>query len=46
MQTMNQALAGLVQRRIITPEEAYAHTGDADELKTMIEGRGQRPNLR
>ncbi|HVY46023.1 MAG TPA: type IV pilus twitching motility protein PilT [Minicystis sp.] len=39
MQTMNQSLASLVQRRVITPEEAYGASNDVDELKTLLEGR-------
>jgi twitching motility protein PilT len=40
MQTMNQALFSLVQRRLITPEEAFAHSGDTDELRGILDGRG------
>jgi twitching motility protein PilT len=39
MQTMNQTLASLVQRRLITPEEAFAHSGDTDELRAIMDGR-------
>jgi twitching motility protein PilT len=39
MQTMNQSLASLVQRRIITTEEALTNSGDVDELRPMLEGR-------
>jgi twitching motility protein PilT len=39
MQTMNQALCNLFQRRIISLEEAMAHSGDQDELRTLIEPR-------
>lgn len=39
MQTMNQSLASLVQRRIITMDEAFAHSGDVDELRPMLDGR-------
>jgi len=46
MQTMNQSLFSLYQRRVITLEEAYAHSGDMDELKSMIEGRTPGPRLR
>ncbi len=44
MQTMNQALFSLYQRRLITLEQAMAHTSDADELRAMLEGRGINPN--
>ena len=40
MQTMNQALFNLFQRRIITLEQAMAHSGDTDEFRAMMEGRG------
>ena len=47
MATMNQALFSLYQRRLITLEVAMAHTGDADELRAMIEssraGTGAAP---
>jgi twitching motility protein PilT len=41
MQTMNQALLSLYQRRAITLEEAYGNATDADELRTMLD---QRPS--
>jgi twitching motility protein PilT len=44
MQTMNQALFALYQKRLITLEQATAHAGDADEFKAMLEGRGINPN--
>jgi twitching motility protein PilT len=43
MQTMNQSLFSLLQRRLITPEEAMARTTDLDELKTMLANAGYRP---
>jgi twitching motility protein PilT len=47
MQTMNQSLHSLQQRRLISLEEAYGHSNDQDELRAMIEGRtasmGQMP---
>jgi twitching motility protein PilT len=48
MQTMNQCLFGLYKKQMITQEEAYAHSGDTDELRAMMEGRAvaQRPPLR
>jgi twitching motility protein PilT len=43
MQTMNQTLASLFQRRLITQEEAFAYSGDTDELRAIIEGRPAAP---
>jgi twitching motility protein PilT len=40
MQTMNQALYNLYTRRLISLEQAVAHSGDVDELRGMLEGRG------
>jgi twitching motility protein PilT len=40
MQTMNQTLYGLVQRRVITSEVAFETSNDADELRAMFDGRG------
>ncbi len=42
MQTLNQSLKDLYTRGMITGHHAYAHSNDADELRTMIEGRGAR----
>jgi twitching motility protein PilT len=39
MQTMNQALLALYQKRTITVEEALANSGEVDELRSMIEGK-------
>jgi twitching motility protein PilT len=36
MQTMNQSLYSLYQRRIITLEEAMGRSSDPDELKQML----------
>lgn len=36
MQTMNQSLYSLLQRRLVTVEEALSRSTDVDELKTMI----------
>ena len=38
MITLNQSLFNLAQRRLITVDEAFARTGDADELKAMFQG--------
>jgi twitching motility protein PilT len=39
MQTLNQSLFSLYQRRLITQEEAMNRSLEADELKMMMEGR-------
>ncbi len=39
MQTLNQALFALVQKRIISLEEALGRSLEIDELKMMVEGR-------
>ncbi len=36
MQTMNQALAGLVHRRLVTMDDAIGRSSDVDELKAMV----------
>ncbi len=38
MQTMNQSLASLYQRRLIALEDAMARSHDQEELKTLIAG--------
>jgi twitching motility protein PilT len=43
MQTMNQALSTLYQRRMITLEDALGRSADAEELRTMI-GQGAGVN--
>jgi twitching motility protein PilT len=50
MQTMNQSLYSLLQRRLITVEDAMGYSSDQGELTAMIEGRtpvvmpgGQQP---
>jgi twitching motility protein PilT len=44
MQTMNQSLVQLCQKRVITVEEAFANSSDADELRTLMQaGQGHRP---
>jgi len=40
MQTMNQALADLYARKVITLDEALGHTSELDELRTMIMNQG------
>ncbi len=40
MVTMNQSLYSLLQRRLITVEEAMSRSTDVEELRTMISGRG------
>jgi twitching motility protein PilT len=39
MQTMNQSLASLYQRRMISMETAMSRSSDLDELRNMI-GQG------
>ncbi|MFO0680940.1 MAG: type IV pilus twitching motility protein PilT [Sandaracinus sp.] len=39
MQTMNQSLYSLYQRRLITLEDAMAYSTDANELQMMLDGR-------
>jgi twitching motility protein PilT len=39
MQTLNQSLFSLYQRRLITQEEAMNRSLEVDELKMMMEGR-------
>jgi twitching motility protein PilT len=39
MQTMNQSLYALYQRRLISLEDAMGYAGDPNELHAMIEGR-------
>src|SRR6184192_204745 len=36
MQTMSQALIGLVQRNLITPEEAIGNATEIEEVRTML----------
>ena len=50
MQTMNQSLAALHRRRLITLQQALAHSSNRDELEELIkrgamfgEGAGQQP---
>jgi len=40
MQTMNQSLADLYLRRLISLEEAMGRSSDVDELKTIIGNAG------
>lgn len=40
MQTLNQSLFSLYARRLITLEEAFGRSNDADELRMMVEQRG------
>ena len=49
MQTMNQSLASLYQKRLITMDDALGRSSDADELRTLINSgpataTGRRPN--
>jgi len=36
MQTMSQALVGLVQRNLISPEEAIGQATEPDEVRLML----------
>ena len=36
MQTMSQSLVGLVQRNLVTPEEALGHATEPDEVRQML----------
>jgi twitching motility protein PilT len=40
MQTMNQSLAGLYLRRLISLEEAMGHSSEPDELEQIISTGG------
>jgi twitching motility protein PilT len=40
MQTFNQALAGLLSRRLISQEEALGRSSDPEELKNILAGSG------
>jgi twitching motility protein PilT len=40
MQTMNQSLFSLLQRKQITVDEAINRSTDVDELKSMLSGHG------
>jgi len=46
MQTLNQSLFGLYQKRLISHDEAFANSTEHDELRTMIEGKGLVPRRR
>jgi len=43
MQTMNQSLAALLQKRLINQEDAIARSSDPDELRKLIAGGAQAP---
>jgi twitching motility protein PilT len=45
MQTMSQTLIELVQRNIISPEEALGHATELEEVRTMLGNVGGRPRL-
>jgi twitching motility protein PilT len=47
MQTMNQSLASLYARRLISLEDAMGRSSDPEELKTLIaQGGGATPARR
>jgi twitching motility protein PilT len=41
MQTLNQNLYSLIQKKLISPEVAIERTTEPDELRMMLEGRSQ-----
>src|SRR6185436_8403956 len=43
MQTLNQSLAALFLRRLITLEEAVSHSSDPEELQQIISAGGNQP---
>jgi twitching motility protein PilT len=43
MQTFNQSLAMLVQKRLVSVDEALGRSSDPDELKNMLGGGGRPP---
>jgi twitching motility protein PilT len=45
MQTMNQALFALLQKRIISMDEAIGHSQEPDELRNMLETKNPRPRV-
>jgi twitching motility protein PilT len=40
MQTMNQSLAALYQKRLITLEDCMGRSSDPEELRTLLEKGG------
>jgi twitching motility protein PilT len=40
MQTMNQSLASLLQRRLISMDDALARSSDPEELRQLINSGG------
>lgn len=46
MQTLNQSLFALAQRRLITMEDAFARSSDPDELRNMMNAPGNRMPMR
>jgi len=48
MQTFNQALASLLMRRVISQDEAFGRSSDADELRNILAGGapGGMPGMR
>jgi twitching motility protein PilT len=45
MQTLNQSLYALFQKRIISFEEAIGHSQEPDELRNMLEGKVPIPGV-
>jgi Tfp pilus assembly protein, pilus retraction ATPase PilT len=46
MQTLNQSLASLYLRRLVTLEEAVGHTSEPEELEQIISAGGAAPGGR
>ena len=46
MQTMNQSLASLCQRRMVSLEDAMGRSPDVDELRTIIAEGGASKQVR
>jgi twitching motility protein PilT len=46
MQTLNQSLASLYLRRLVTLEEAVSHTSEPEELEQIISAGGAAPGGR
>lgn len=46
MQTMNQHLAALLQKRLVTMEEAMSRSSDVDELRNILSTQGMRAPVR
>jgi twitching motility protein PilT len=45
MQTLNQALFALLQKRVISMDEAIGHSQEPDELRNMLETKNTHPKI-